>query len=338
MSSIRKDATTGPALPRGGSLSAQRLNELGLILIILALYAVFWSTARGFISLNNQLNILRDAASIGIAAWGATFIIIAGEIDVSVGPMVALLSVIMSFVLQWHLPLALGMLVALAGGAAFGALAGVLRAFFNVPSFVATLGLWSALRGTALFVTNALPITFKDNDFLDEIGDDVFGLPVSAVVMLVLFAVFSFASRNTAFGRSVFAIGGNASAAHLAGIKVKRVRVLLFVIAGLLAGVTGILLTARLGSGNAGAASGLEFDVIAAVVVGGTSLSGGRGSMLGTLFGVIVITLIGNGLVLLGINPFFQQVVRGVIIVVAVLANIMATEQGGRRMARGGNG
>jgi simple sugar transport system permease protein len=326
----------GAGRSRGWRPSAQQLNELGLVIIILALYAVFWSTARGFISLNNQLNILRDAASIGIAAWGATFIIIAGEIDVSVGPMVALLSVMMSFVLQWHLPLVLAMIVALAGGAAFGALAGVLRAYFNVPSFVATLGLWSALRGTALFVTNALPITFKDNDTLDMIGDEVFGLPVSAVVMLVLFAVFAFASRNTAFGRSVFAVGGNAGAAHLAGIKVKRVRVLLFTIAGLLAGVTGILLTARLGSGNAGAASGLEFDVIAAVVVGGTSLSGGRGSMLGTLFGVIVITLIGNGLVLLGINPFFQQVVRGVIIVVAVLANIMATEQGARRMTRGG--
>ena len=319
-------------------LSAQQLNELGLIIIILALYAVFWSTARGFMSVNNQINILRDAASIGIAAWGATFIIIAGEIDVSVGPMVALLSVLMSFFLEWDMPLAVGMLTALLGGAAFGALAGVLRAYFNVPSFVATLGLWSALRGTALFVTNALPITFKDNDILNMIGDEVFGLPVSAVVMLVLFGVFAFASRNTAFGRSVFAVGGNASAAHLAGIKVKRIRVMLFTIAGLLAGVTGILLTARLGSGNAGAASGLEFDVIAAVVVGGTSLSGGRGSMLGTLFGVIVITLIGNGLVLLGINPFFQQVVRGVIIVVAVLANIMATEQGSRRLTRGGNG
>jgi simple sugar transport system permease protein len=331
--------TSLPAPARRRSrLSAQQLNELGLIAIIALLYAVFWSTARGFISFGNQLNILRDAASIGIAAWGATFIIIAGEIDVSVGPMVALLSVLMSFCLQWHLPLAVAMLVAVAGGAGFGALAGVLRAYFNVPSFVATLGLWSALRGTALFITNALPVTFKDNDFLDTLGDEIFGLPTSAVVMLVLFAVFAFASRNTAFGRSVFAVGGNPGAAHLAGIKVARIRVALFSIAGVLAGVTGILLTARLGSGNAGAASGLEFDVIAAVVVGGTSLSGGRGSMLGTLFGVIVITLIGNGLVLLGINPFFQQVVRGVIIVVAVLANIIATSQGSRRLGRGGNG
>ena len=131
-------------------------------------------------------------------------------------------------------------------------------------------------------------------------------------------------ARRTAFGRSVYAVGGNASAAGLCGINVARIRILLFMLAGALAALSGILLAARLGSGNAGAASGLEFDVIAAVVVGGTSLSGGRGSMLGTLLGVLVITLIGNGLILLGINPFFQQVVRGLIIVGAVLANMAA--------------
>jgi sugar transport system permease protein len=143
----------------------------------------------------------------------------------------------------------------------------------------------------------------------------------------VLFVVFAFISRKTAFGRSVYAIGGNAQAAYLSGINVRRIRVTLFAIAGAMAAVSGILLLSRLGSGNATAATGLEFDVIAAVVVGGTALSGGRGSMLGTLLGVLVITLIGNGLVLLGINPFFQQVVRGVIIVVAVLANIQAIKR-----------
>jgi simple sugar transport system permease protein len=153
--------------------------------------------------------------------------------------------------------------------------------------------------------------------------------------MLVLFAVFAFVTRKTAFGRSVYAIGGNANAAYLSGIKVTRIRVLLFAIAGLLAAVTAVMLTARLGSGNADSADGLEFDVIAAVVVGGTALSGGRGSVIGTLLGVLVITLIGNGLVLLGINPFFQQVVRGVIIVAAVLANIAVTARSQKRLARG---
>lgn len=158
-------------------------------------------------------------------------------------------------------------------------------------------------------------------------------MPPAAIIMLLLFAVFAFVSRRTAFGRSVYAIGGNPQAALLSGIDVVRIRIELFAISGAMASVSGILLLSRLGSGNATAATGLEFDVIAAVVVGGTSLSGGRGSMLGTLLGVFVITLIGNGLVLLGINPFFQQVVRGIIIVVAVLANIQAIRRSNARGA-----
>ena len=263
--------------------------------------------APGFISLNNQMNVLRDAATIGIAAWAMTLIIISGEIDVSVGPMVAFVSVCLAFLLQFEVPLAVACLLVLLLGALMGTLAGVLRGVFNVPSFVATLGLWSALRGMGLFMTNALPVPIDENEVLDWLGGQFLGVPVSALIMMVLFALFVFISRKTAFGRSVFAVGGNATAAQLCGINVRRVRILIFTLSGLLAAVTGILLAARLGSGNAGAANGLEFDVIAAVVVGGTALSGGRGSLFGTLLGVLVITLIGNGLVLLGINSFFQQ-------------------------------
>lgn len=310
---------------------SKHANELGLLAIIIVLYLVFSIYATGFISLNNQMNILRDAATIGIAAWAMTLIIISGEIDVSVGPMVAFISVILAYLMQYAIPLPLALILALCLGAALGSVAGVLRGWFNVPSFVATLGLWSALRGMGLFMTNALPVPIDENAVLDWLGGQVLGLPVSAVIMLILFVIFQFISKKTAFGRSVYAIGGNASAAQLCGINVKRIRVLLFTLAGLLAAVTGILLAARLGSGNAGAASGLEFDVIAAVVVGGTALSGGRGSMLGTLLGVLVITLIGNGLVLLGINSFFQQVVRGVIIVLAVLANIIVMQKNNKQ-------
>jgi len=306
---------------------SQHMNELSLFVAIVVLYVVFTSTANGFLSFNNQINILRDAATIGIAAWAATLIIIAGEIDVSVGPMVAFISVVLAFLLQWGVPTPVAFALAIVIGAALGSIAGALRAYFDVPSFVGTLGLWSALRGTALFVTDALPVSIGRNDMLDNLDRSFLGVPPAAIIMLVLFGVFTFISRKTAFGRSVFAIGGNAHAAFLSGIGVAKIRVALFAIAGAMAAISGILLVSRLGSGNATAATGLEFDVIAAVVVGGTSLSGGRGSMLGTLLGVLVITLIGNGLVLLGINPFFQQVVRGLIIVVAVLANIQAIKR-----------
>ena len=313
-------------LPQGKSVSlkqfvSRHINEIGLLVVIAILYLVFSLNAPGFISLNNQMNVLRDAATIGIAAWAMTLIIISGEIDVSVGPMVAFVSVCLAFLLQFEVPLAIACLLVLLLGALMGTLAGVLRGVFNVPSFVATLGLWSALRGMGLFMTNALPVPINENEVLDWLGGQFLGVPVSALIMMV------FISRKTAFGRSVFAVGGNATAAQLCGINVRRVRILIFTLSGLLAAVTGILLAARLGSGNAGAANGLEFDVIAAVVVGGTALSGGRGSLFGTLLGVLVITLIGNGLVLLGINSFFQQVVRGVIIVVAVLANILLTQR-----------
>lgn len=312
-------------------LGTLEINEIGLLVILALLYVGFGVTTNGFLSANNQLSILRDGASIAIAAWAVTLIIVAGEIDVSVGPMVAFTSVCLAFLLQWQAPTLVAIAAALAVGAAFGTLAGALRAYAGMPSFVATLGLWSALRGLAFFTTNALPVTFPDNDLLDSLSDEWFGIPASAVVMLVLFAVFTFVSRKTAYGRSIFAIGGNASAAELCGIPVARIRVLLFTTSGMMSALAGVLLTARLGSGNAGTAAGLEFDVIAAVVIGGTALSGGRGSMLGTLLGVFVITLIGNGLVLRGINPFFQEVVRGVIIVVAVLANILVSKVRERR-------
>ncbi|GJE69192.1 ABC transporter permease [Methylorubrum podarium] len=322
---------TGKQARRGLRLGTLEMNEIGLLVILALLYAVFGATTNGFLSANNQISILRDGASIAIAAWAVTLIIIAGEIDVSVGPMVAFTSVCLAFLLQWHAPALIAILAALLVGAAFGTLAGMLRAYAGMPSFVATLGLWSALRGLAFFTTNALPVTFPDNDLLDSLSDQWFGIPASAVVMLILFGIFTFVSRKTAYGRSIFAIGGNASAAELCGIPVARIRVLLFTTSGVMSALAGVLLTARLGSGNAGTASGLEFDVIAAVVIGGTSLSGGRGSMLGSLLGVFVITLIGNGLVLRGINPFFQEVVRGVIIVLAVLANILVSRFRERR-------
>ena len=327
---------TGWKIKKIQNVISGHMNELGLLALIIILYIIFSNTARGFLTITNQQNILRDAASLGIAALGATFIIIAGEIDVSVGPMVAFLSVILSYFLKWNIPLPAAIFLILALSAVFGSVAGILRAYFNVPSFVATLGLWSALRGLALFFTNALPVSYPDNAFMENLDSTIMGLPVAAWVMLVLFFLFNFIAKRTTYGRSVYAVGGNADAARLNGIPVKRIRTMLFATAGILAAVSGILLTSRLGSGNAGAANGLEFDVIASVVIGGTALSGGRGTMIGTMLGVLVITLIGNGLVLLGINPFFQEVVRGLIIVAAVLFNIMAVERNAQNIAKRG--
>lgn len=310
--------------------SPQNLNIVGLIAGIIILWVVLSITAPNFGTTRNAFSILQSAADVGIIAWAGTLVIVAGEIDISVGPAVAFWSVMLAEMAgPWHLGLPAALIITLVGGALVGAFAGWLRARFGVPSFVVTLGLWLALRGQAQFMTNALPVPLDDNPFMDFVGGTLpGGFPVSAAIMFVLFAVYLFISRRTSFGRSVYAVGGNAKAAMLSGIKVARVRVLVFVGTGLLAAVVGIITAGRLTGGNATAASGLEFDVIAAIVVGGTSLSGGRGSMLGTLLGVFFIAIIGNGLILLGVNPFFQNVVSGVVIVGAVLINLVLSRRG----------
>ncbi|MGJ9422200.1 ABC transporter permease [Aeromicrobium sp. CF3.5] len=326
MSSITSTKT-----PRRSFIShrVHQLNEIGLIVAIIVLYVALTSSAAGFLTVDNQLGILRDAATIGIAAWGVTLVIIAGEIDISIGPAVAFASVLVAKgSAEWGLGIVGAIVMTMVMGALWGALAGYLRARFDVPSFIATLGVWSILGGLALYMTDALPVVLPDSSLMDVLGGSILGIPTSAIVMLVLFAVFLFISKYTAYGRSVFAIGGNAGAAMLSGINLTRTRVILFATTGLLSAITGVLVAARLGSGNGGAASGLEFDVIAAVVIGGTLLSGGRGSMVGTLLGVVFITVIANGLVLLGVDSFLQNVVRGVIIVGAVLVNVAISRRG----------
>lgn len=315
---------SGPRFRFSMPRSTTTLNIIGLLFAIALLYLVLSATARGFTSEANQLGLLRDAALVGVAATGMTLVIVAGEIDVSIGPAVAFASVIVAKAMtSWGLPTIVAILVTVVAGALWGGLVGVLRARFSVPSFIGTLGLWNVLGGLALYTTNALPVPFSPDDpIMSVLASTILGVPTPAWVMLLSFVAFGFIARKTAYGRSVYAIGGNAAAARLAGLPVMRTRILIFVTTGSLAAISGVLLAARLGSGNGGAASGLEFDIIAAVVIGGTAMSGGRGSLVGTFLGVIFITLIGNGLVLLGVNSFIQDVVSGAIIVLAVLINV----------------
>lgn len=324
MTNIHSDSHAKPALRQ---VLGRRANEIGLMVAIVLLYAFLAAFAPNFMSLANQLNILRDAAFVGIIAWGMTLVLISGEIDISVGPHVAFAGVVLASLAQSGVPLPVAGLIVLVLGALIGCFTGMLRAFLDVPSFIVTLALWLALRGIAQVMSDAVPIVIMDFGFQNLGAGSVLGIPTPAVIMLVLFAVFSFVATQTVFGRSVYAVGGNAEAARLSAIPVARVRILVFAITGMLAALTGILMASRLGSGNSGAASGLEFDIIAAVVVGGTSLFGGRGTMLGTLLGVIFIAALVNGLVLLGVDPFAQGIVRGGVILVAVMVNIISIKR-----------
>lgn len=304
-----------------------RANELGLLVAIIALYVILAFFAPNFTSSGNQLNILRDAAFVGIIAWGMTFVLISGEIDISVGPHVAFAGVALASLAQSGVNIYVAVGLVLLLGSAIGAVTGLLRAYLDVPSFIVTLALWLALRGVAQVMSAAVPIVIVDFEFQRWGAGSVAGIPIPAIIMILLFFVFSFISTRTVFGRSVYAVGGNAEAARLSGIPVARIRVMIFAITGFLAALTGILVASRLGSGNSGAASGLEFDIIAAVVVGGTSLFGGRGSMLGTLLGIIFIAALVNGLVLIGVDPFAQGIVRGFVILAAVMVNIMSIKR-----------
>ena len=325
----RSDIAAGhrPGPSRLRLLVGNRANEAGLLVGIVVLYGALTALAPNFLTAANQLNILRDAAFVGIIAWGMTLILIAGEIDISVGPHVAFAGIMLAKLAQAGVSLPLAVVLVLLLGACIGTAAGWLRARFDVPSFIVTLSLWLALRGIAEVVSDAVPIVIMNFGF-QRLGAGSFaGIPVPSILMLLLFALFSYLASRTVLGRSVYAVGGNAEAARLSGIPVARIRVIVFAITGVLSALTGVLMASRLGSGNSGAATGLEFDVIAAVVVGGTSLFGGRGTMLGTLLGVLFIGALVNGLVLMGIDPFAQGIVRGFVILAAVMINIFSIKR-----------
>lgn len=312
----------------------EHINEVGLLVALLTLVVVLSTQSENFFTSRNLFAILLDAALVGIVAWAATLVIITGEIDLSVGPAVAFWGVVLAdMVTNLNVPFGLAVMIVLIGGAASGALAGWLRARYDVPTFISTLGLWSVFRGLAFFITDALPVPLEMNWFLSALVGRVFEIPVPAILMIVLFLIFFFITSKTTFGRAVFAVGGNPKAAELGGINVTFTRVAVFSISGLMSAFLGIVIAARLSSGSPGAAQGLEFSVIAAVVIGGTLLLGGKGTMTGTLLGVLFVTVIGNGLVLLGVNSFLQDVIRGVLIVVAVLLNLVLAKRSRERSA-----
>ena len=310
----------------------ERINEVGLFVALVILMFVLSTQSENFLSTRNLFAILLDAALVGIVAWAATLVILTGEIDLSVGPAVAFWGVVLAdLVTNLRLPFVVAIPLVLMGGAVCGGVAGWLRSRFDVPTFISTLGLWSAFRGLGYFLTGAMPIPIEMNSFMAGLVGRIFGIPVPSIIMFLLFFVFFFLSKQTTFGRSVFAVGGNAKAAELGGINVSFIRVMVFAVSGLVSAFLGIIIAARLSSGSPGAAQGLEFSAIAAVVIGGTLLIGGKGSMVGTLLGVLFVTVIGNGLVLIGVNSFLQDVVKGALIVVAVLLNLIVAQRSARR-------
>lgn len=302
----------------------KNLNEITLLIGLVAVSAFITANNEVFLTSANLINVLRSAAFLGIVTWGMTLVIVAGEIDVSVGPAVAFASVLLGWMVTHQgLPLIPATLLVVLTTTVVGFTGGYIRARFHVPSFVTTLALWSIYDGMKQVISNNIPIPVASAEFSVLGRGDLFGIPYVVIIAAILFLLLRYVSRQTVFGRAIFAVGGNAKAAYAAGINVLWVRASVFAITGALAGLTGLLHVSRLGSATGQVATGLEFTAIAAVVIGGTSLSGGRGSFIGSLIGVLFMSVIANGLVLMGVNSQAQNVVRGGLILIAVLVNVV---------------
>lgn len=271
-----------------------------------------------FLSVNNIINVIRQVSINGILAAGMTMVIISGGIDLSVGSVAAICGAIVAGT-QLKLGLAPAMLLSVATGALLGLINGLVITKGKVAPFVATLGMTTVARGLTLIYTGGRPI-YNLTDAFRVLGAGYVGpIPVPVLILALVIAVVHFVMSSTVFGREVYALGGNEEAARYSGINVERRRMLVYISMGLLSAVTGIVLTSRLGSADPTAGVGFETDAIAAVVIGGTSMSGGEGSVIGSLIGALIIGVMNNGLNLLNVSPYYQQIFKGLIVVLAVL-------------------
>jgi ribose/xylose/arabinose/galactoside ABC-type transport system permease subunit len=301
--------------PNWRYLAQQFGLAISLVLLCLALSLL----SDRFLTVNNLTNILRQSTINGIIAVGMTLVIFTRGIDLSVGSVLGLSVLITADVLQagWSVPLAI--LVGLAVGGVMGFISGLLVTQVKIPPFIATLGMMTLGRGLALTYTDGKPITGLPAGFR-FLGNGYLGpIPMPIVIAFIVFTVAYIALSRMKFGEYIYAIGNNENAARLCGIPVNRYIASTYAITGMLSALAGFILVGRIDSAQPIAGAGFEFDAIAAVVVGGTSFEGGEGSLMGTLLGVLIIAVINNGLNLLNVPSFYQDVVKGVVIVLALL-------------------
>ena len=306
-----------------------RARETGVFLALLIMCLFLWQATPAFLTVRNLLNVGRQVSMIGIMAVGMTFVLISREIDLSVGAVYAFVGLMCGMLIVGGWSLWPAIAVALLMGATIGATNGLLSTYALLPSFIATLGMMSVVRGAALLITNGEPVTVNLAEGASQQTLDVFYylgqgrlfdvVPMQLVFFILVAVAGWFLLSKTVFGFRVYAVGGSDKAARVSGIKVFNTKILAFSIMGFLAGLSGILGMAFLPSGQAGRTGiGVELDVIAAAVVGGASLSGGEGTILGSVLGVLIIGVLRNGLVLMGISPFWQEALIGLVIILAV--------------------
>lgn len=312
-----------------GSEARQKLLAFASLIMLLA---VFSFASPDFMQVDNIIGILQATAVNGVLAIACTFVIITSGIDLSVGTLMTFCAVMAGvFLTYWHLPMWTGVLAAIATGALSGAISGTLTAKMKIPPFIATLGMMMLLKGLSLVVSGTKPIYFNDTENFPVISQDSLiglvlpGLPIpnAVLILFVLAAVSSVILNRTALGRYTFALGSNEEAARLSGVNVDRWKIAIYALGGGICGIAGLIIASRLNSAQPALGQGYELEAIAAVVIGGTSLSGGTGTILGTIIGAFIMSVLTNGLRILSVAQEWQIVVTGVIIILAVYTDIL---------------
>ncbi|MCY7356743.1 MAG: ABC transporter permease [Rudanella sp.] len=309
-----------PPSPKSYQTQFRKIGQYGIVMAFFVIcIALALSTPR-FLTIQNLMIIVTQVSINALLAFGVTFVIITGGIDLSVGSIVAVVGVVAaSFAHPDTYPIIVPIVAGLLTGILFGTLNGFVITRSNVPPFIVTLGTMTIGRGLALILIKGRPVSnlFDSFNFLG--GGKILGIPTLILVLIMAFIICSVFLRKTVSGRYMYAVGGNEQAAKASGIGVPRVKMLVYVLSGSLAAIAGILLTSRIGTGQPNAGAGFELDAIAATIIGGTSTTGGTGTMTGTLIGALLIGVISNGLDLLNVSSYYQLVIKGVIIVGAVI-------------------
>jgi ribose/xylose/arabinose/galactoside ABC-type transport system permease subunit len=300
-------------------------QQLGIVMGLLLLLIVASFLSSRFLSLPNLLNVLRQVAIVGILALGQTFVILTAGIDLSVGAILGLCVVLFADILQTQ-SLAIAIPVGLICGGLMGIFNGLGIAYARIPAFIMTLGMLTFWRGIAFICTSGTPIPIVDPTYYYVGNGYLAGIPIPSIILLLTLFAAAFVLHLTPFGRCVYAIGSNEDAAHLSGVPTKRYKLLVYTLSGFCAGIAGLVYSSQLSVGTPIAGEGYELDAIAAVVVGGTSLFGGSGSVFRTFIGTLFIGVLANILNLTGVDPFVQQLAKGALIVIAVFVMNQATK------------
>ena len=300
---------------------ASAWEKVGMPFVLLVLIIFMLINAPNFGTVSNLFNVARSISISAILAAGMTLVIITTGIDLSVGSTIAVSGCVAVLAARAGLNPILAVILGMFIGAVIGLINGVLVAYCKLAAFIVTLGTMTFMRGLAYTITGGLPIVDNNLSFRAIGNGYIFNIPIPFIIMIIVYLVIWVVLDKTKYGSHVYAVGGNAEAARLAGINVKAVLLSVYVIAGVCAGLAGCIFAARVVSAQPTAGDGYEMDAIAATALGGTSMSGGRGKIQGTLIGVLIIAVLNNGMNILGISSYYQDVVKGIVILIAVLSD-----------------